>query len=137
MYLCVLMIRRPPRSTRTDTLFPYTTLFRSAQYIPPRARRGPAHSDRGDRERTHPRTNGLVSRPDGTRVGLGTAAIAQFGRRRGDGMAPADREQRRFLRPAFALPDGEPRLARRRKAARTRRKSKPEARRGGTASVRT
>src|SRR3546814_15113841 len=26
-----LMIRRPPRSTRTDTLFPYTTLFRSRQ----------------------------------------------------------------------------------------------------------
>src|SRR3546814_3218502 len=29
------MIRRPPRSTRTDTLFPYTTLFRSASEIPP------------------------------------------------------------------------------------------------------
>src|SRR3546814_19884928 len=28
-YFYVLMIRRPPRSTRTDTLFPYTTLFRS------------------------------------------------------------------------------------------------------------
>src|SRR3546814_15689011 len=27
------MIRRPPRSTRTDTLFPYTTLFRSKQQI--------------------------------------------------------------------------------------------------------
>src|SRR3546814_9160837 len=27
--LCFLMRRRPPRSTRTDTLFPYTTLFRS------------------------------------------------------------------------------------------------------------
>src|SRR3546814_269743 len=27
-----LMIRRPPRSTRTDTLFPYTTLFRSVNY---------------------------------------------------------------------------------------------------------
>src|SRR3546814_14871952 len=27
--LVFLMIRRPPRSTRTDTLFPYTTLFRS------------------------------------------------------------------------------------------------------------
>src|SRR3546814_19920195 len=27
-----LMIRRPPRSTRTDTLFPYTTLFRSAAF---------------------------------------------------------------------------------------------------------
>src|SRR3546814_10798505 len=26
------MIRRPPRSTRTDTLFPYTTLFRSAYW---------------------------------------------------------------------------------------------------------
>src|SRR3546814_14680959 len=35
VFLCVslfffLMIRRPPRSTRTDTLLPYTTLFRSA-----------------------------------------------------------------------------------------------------------
>src|SRR3546814_12102790 len=31
LLFCVvfLMIRRPPRSTRTDTLFPYTTLFRS------------------------------------------------------------------------------------------------------------
>src|SRR3546814_15013553 len=34
VHMCVLivfflMIRRPPRSTRTDTLFPYTTLFRS------------------------------------------------------------------------------------------------------------
>src|SRR3546814_4165836 len=28
-FLFFLMIRRPPRSTRTDTLFPYTTLFRS------------------------------------------------------------------------------------------------------------
>src|SRR3546814_19091682 len=26
-----VMIRRPPRSTRTDTLFPYTTLFRSCE----------------------------------------------------------------------------------------------------------
>src|SRR3546814_4673230 len=28
-FVVFLMIRRPPRSTRTDTLFPYTTLFRS------------------------------------------------------------------------------------------------------------
>src|SRR3546814_1752195 len=27
------MIRRPPRSTRTDTLFPYTTLFRSLVFL--------------------------------------------------------------------------------------------------------
>src|SRR3546814_11038940 len=35
VYSCVffLMIRRPPRSTRTDTLFPYTTLFRSGDRI--------------------------------------------------------------------------------------------------------
>src|SRR3546814_15799643 len=34
-FLCILfflMKRRPPRSTRTDTLFPYTTLFRSALF---------------------------------------------------------------------------------------------------------
>src|SRR3546814_7102477 len=30
MLVFFLMIRRPPRSTRTDTLFPYTTLFRSS-----------------------------------------------------------------------------------------------------------
>src|SRR3546814_19191424 len=38
------MIRRPPRSTRTDTLFPYTTLFRSRD----------AASRRGHRERLQP-----------------------------------------------------------------------------------
>src|SRR3546814_18544641 len=30
LFFFFLMIRRPPRSTRTDTLFPYTTLFRRA-----------------------------------------------------------------------------------------------------------
>src|SRR3546814_2279899 len=35
------MIRRPPRSTRTDTLFPYTTLFRSLGDIFPDARDSP------------------------------------------------------------------------------------------------
>src|SRR3546814_19194287 len=30
---CFLMIRRPPRSTRTYTLFPYTTLFRSLKVL--------------------------------------------------------------------------------------------------------
>src|SRR3546814_16234940 len=34
------MIRRPPRSTRTNTLFPYTTLFRSWRRRPPRRWRG-------------------------------------------------------------------------------------------------
>src|SRR3546814_6255809 len=45
------MIRRPPRSTRTDTLFPYTTLFRS-----PRARTGPSpiSSANGRRQDSNP-----------------------------------------------------------------------------------
>src|SRR3546814_10560667 len=53
------MIRRPPRSTRTDTLFPYTTLFRSGAGVRrhPRQRRppvrtgllAPAPSPKGDR----------------------------------------------------------------------------------------
>src|SRR3546814_12455263 len=36
------MIRRPPRSTRTDTLFPYTTLFRSSSDQAPPRRHFPA-----------------------------------------------------------------------------------------------
>src|SRR3546814_7143889 len=63
------MIRRPPRSTRTDTLFPYTTLFRSAPAGEPAAQarggqakacppgksaagRAPSHH-RGDRSEEH------------------------------------------------------------------------------------
>src|SRR3546814_5820102 len=43
------MIRRPPRSTRTDTLFPYTTLFRSPEVL--HARPGlHAPSNRLDRQ---------------------------------------------------------------------------------------
>src|SRR3546814_4940729 len=44
MFVFFLMIRRPPRSTRTDTLFPYTTLFRSHQ--PAFAMVGGLHSAR-------------------------------------------------------------------------------------------
>src|SRR3546814_8496962 len=43
MFYCFfffLMIRRPPRSTRTDTLFPYTTLFRSPFPYPAAAHEG-------------------------------------------------------------------------------------------------
>src|SRR3546814_5223138 len=48
------MIRRPPRSTRTDTLFPYTTLFRS-DLLGRRAREG------GRREgASHPETRGAA-----------------------------------------------------------------------------
>src|SRR3546814_5198735 len=58
------MIRRPPRSTRTDTLFPYTTLFRSRRDHPgPGAHPGGVHAGllrgRGRdrrRQRRQPRT---------------------------------------------------------------------------------
>src|SRR3546814_13479595 len=42
-----LMIRRPPRSTRTDTLFPYTTLFRSIHGIPAAGRATGGGIERG------------------------------------------------------------------------------------------
>src|SRR3546814_10244914 len=66
------MLRRPPRSTRTDTLFPYTTLFRSDRDLrtaghrpcPRRARPGPCVRDRRlhARRLRHPE---LVGRPLG------------------------------------------------------------------------
>src|SRR3546814_1751987 len=45
------MIRRPPRSTRTDTLFPYTTLFRSADRLD---RDGKIHRRRHAAAHGHP-----------------------------------------------------------------------------------
>src|SRR3546814_3769918 len=44
------MIRRPPRSTRTDTLFPYTTLFRSVE---PRLHPVPDENDMNHYNATH------------------------------------------------------------------------------------
>src|SRR3546814_1188320 len=57
------MIRRPPRSTRTDTLFPYTTLFRSSQ-----CPRGARQCDRSKRPR-HPQRR-KVGRRDQLRTRL-------------------------------------------------------------------
>src|SRR3546814_8312378 len=48
-----LMIRRPPRSTRTDTLFPYTTLFRSP--------RGDLPQDRDRHQRASRSADRIVS----------------------------------------------------------------------------
>src|SRR3546814_11485646 len=59
-----LMIRRPPRSTRTDTLFPYTTLFRSRP--PPSApeaamQRAPSTPSKGPECRSEEHTSELQS----------------------------------------------------------------------------
>src|SRR3546814_1110746 len=54
LFVFFLMIRRPPRSTRTDTLFPYTTLFRSCRRSarPHRiSRRAPRRASRGSAPR--------------------------------------------------------------------------------------
>src|SRR3546814_5185466 len=68
------MIRRPPRSTRTDTLFPYTTLFRS--YV--RAVRHPA--DDADGRWCRP---GCGRTGAGTRMGPGKpASLWQMSERR-------------------------------------------------------
>src|SRR3546814_9303788 len=97
------MIRRPPRSTRTDTLFPYTTLFRSAQ-----------HGDEREVERT-------LADQLAQRIGVGLGAfeirfhdvvvlldrhLDQLGARRRDGVLHVVRDilifelrAERFLKP--------------------------------------
>src|SRR3546814_2190521 len=55
------MIRRPPRSTRTDTLFPYTTLFRSVERRPRLPDRAGAQCDRGQPRRSEEHTSELQS----------------------------------------------------------------------------
>src|SRR3546814_2531886 len=66
------MIRRPPRSTRTDTLFPYTTLFRSRGL----ARRGADRPARTGRRARGLRTAGRTDGPL-----LGRDVSARRGRR--------------------------------------------------------
>src|SRR3546814_20785013 len=84
------MIRRPPRATRTDTLFPYTTLFRSARAFGlhrrpagggkrdiARARHGDIGVGHGEAvridiarpEHGHPPLRGLAREPDLARTG--------------------------------------------------------------------
>src|SRR3546814_20781050 len=59
------MIRRPPRSTRTDTLFPYTTRFRSGVAVPAQVT---------DRARVHVALDRLQLANDLQRADLGRAA---------------------------------------------------------------
>src|SRR3546814_7568239 len=48
-----LMIRRPPRSTRTDTLFPYTTLFRSWRRRSFSGKMAYGHSDQAKKQQNY------------------------------------------------------------------------------------
>src|SRR3546814_21033145 len=62
LYLFFLMLPRPPRSTRNDTLFPYTTLFRSQVFrgvhALRRGRRGLVREPRGRRQPGRPHRRG-------------------------------------------------------------------------------
>src|SRR3546814_3053507 len=67
LFVFFLMIRRPPRSTRTDTLFPYTTLFRS-HLRPARPAdvhgHGPSRPDDLGRRRTADQEARLLCQPE-------------------------------------------------------------------------
>src|SRR3546814_21076690 len=58
------MIRRPPRSTRTDTLFPYTPLFRSLQGLPRLLRGAMGTRHHGSCHRRHDRRLAGMIEPD-------------------------------------------------------------------------
>src|SRR3546814_6784429 len=62
------MIRRPPRSTRTDTLFPYTTLFRSQSVVG-----GPCLDGNNPRRCQRPSAPCRTARRSGRRRSVGTA----------------------------------------------------------------
>src|SRR3546814_10047208 len=101
------MIRRPPRSTRADTLFPYTTLFRSRAGWTGRCQAAgagpyPGHDTAGHHPQQLLRTG--AGRP-GAQPGQGRARLLdQAETQRWAGAVPRGRGQRllRRLRPADA-----------------------------------
>src|SRR3546814_19443223 len=72
-----LMIRRPPRSTRTDTLFPYTTLFRSDRARRQRDDLRPYRIPEGRQGLSHLHDGGRPVRPVAHRVERLLGAAAQ------------------------------------------------------------
>src|SRR3546814_2324836 len=97
------MIRRPPRSTRTDTLFPYTTLFRSAETRRQTGggNRAPAGEISEQRARGRPRQaedadqagTWLQVDANGLRHDQGLRGHARPTQRTGPGMVPARSEE--------------------------------------------
>src|SRR3546814_9864110 len=90
------MIRRPPRATRTDTLFPYTTLFRSASPDGgrPAARKHDLHrAARRDEPRLYPRRpgggHGLLAGQRGAAVAARARTGGESGDRAGLSEAPS------------------------------------------------
>src|SRR3546814_20213216 len=76
------MIRRPPRSTRTDTLFPYTTLFRSRLPFREAERQLRLPFRDGGQDRAllllaAAEQHGAATEPHGGQVGFGDQAVAE------------------------------------------------------------
>src|SRR3546814_19925671 len=88
-----LMIRRPPRSTRTDTLFPYTTLFRSLEQVPGGHDDAADHRQRREHDHGHPDDlPPLGQRPRPLRA---ARRVEQRPDREAEGYRRADGEQER------------------------------------------
>src|SRR3546814_1896409 len=121
MLFVFFMIRRPPRSTRTDTLFPYTTLFRSGRYwrayharpggcpgnAPARLARGVAGASAahggpsGARVRIRPGAAGVLR---GARQGVGRPGqIAFYSSRRMLGSEEHTSELQSLMRISYAV----------------------------------
>src|SRR3546814_18676937 len=97
-----LMIRRPPRSTRTDTLFPYTTLFRSlcrrAYFSTVAAAR---RAQRASRRRSGRAEARAAAQPNHARAFASLSAGGRRQRRRGDA-APCAARRIRCACPSLA-----------------------------------
>src|SRR3546814_14258810 len=83
-----LMIRRPPRSTRTDTLFPYTTLFRSADQDDARYSRNSLHCG-GRRTSGRQKKRAGLFESAGNKGRSGRASGVMFARARDPFLPPA------------------------------------------------
>src|SRR3546814_17794025 len=92
------MRRRPPRSTRTDTLFPYTTLFRSAVRKELDGRIEPGRPRVGEAERLHP---GDMQAAEAGRAAAG-APILDGILRIGQQRRAADQQDRHDVDPTVA-----------------------------------
>src|SRR3546814_4722145 len=91
------MIRRPPRSTRTDTLFPYTTLFRSATARVSDAQRLPQISVNGSVAR---------ARTGGVQTGGGALTTTQSTATLGSGLSRSEEhtsELQSLMRISYAV----------------------------------
>src|SRR3546814_18049986 len=99
------MIRRPPRSTRTDTLFPYTTLFRSRQ-APGRPKPDLSHgTTAGWRRKDFPHPPMLCAcRPFPVITWLSTAGILALPERERPRHREGDNRTKKRLRHFLCLP---------------------------------